>query len=87
LDPPDDPEKAKPSRRRRRLGMVFVCTAFAALLLAAWAAATGRLTIPERFNPWAPLDVMASPDWLTGFKLSRARSEPAMTLLQRCARP
>jgi hypothetical protein len=49
-------------------------------LLGAWAVATGRLKIPEHFNPWAPLDVNAPPGWLTGYKLSRARSEPGRCL-------
>ncbi len=41
---------------------------------------TGTLVVPERFdrfNPWAPLDVMAEPDLLTGYKLARSRAEPA----------
>jgi hypothetical protein len=81
LDPSDDPEKElEPSGRKRWLGAAFVCAALAAPLLAAWGVATGRLVIPERFNPWAPLDVAAAPDWLTGFKLSRARNEPARCL-------
>ncbi|MDB5867792.1 MAG: Extensin family protein [Polaromonas sp.] len=41
---------------------------------------SGLLVIPERYNPWAPLDVMAPPDILTGYKLSRARSDPARCL-------
>jgi hypothetical protein len=41
---------------------------------------SGLLVIPERFNPWAPLDVMAPPDLLTGYKLSRARGDPARCL-------
>jgi hypothetical protein len=39
----------------------------------------GLVTIPERFNPWAPLDVAAPPNVLTSAKLARARSDP-----QRC---
>ncbi|MFM9926359.1 extensin family protein [Variovorax sp. H27-G14] len=42
--------------------------------------ATGAVQIPERFNPWAPLDVAAVPNMLTGFKLARARSEPELCL-------
>jgi len=57
-----------------------------ALLLAALLGAagygvySGRLAVPERFNPWAPLDVMAPPeaDWWSGYKLSRARGDPAL---------
>lgn len=41
---------------------------------------TGRLVIPERFNPWAPLDVMAPTNFLTDYKLSRARASPAACL-------
>lgn len=41
---------------------------------------SGRLAIPDRFNPWAPLDVMAAPGLLTDYKLARARSEPARCL-------
>ncbi len=37
---------------------------------------SGRLVVPERFNPWAPLDVMATPNLLTPYKLSRARGDP-----------
>jgi hypothetical protein len=40
----------------------------------------GQLVIPERFNPWAPLDVTATPNVLTSYKLSRARSDPARCL-------
>ena len=43
---------------------------------AAYAVYTGALTVPERYNPWAPLDVAAAPDWFTDFKLSRARTDP-----------
>ncbi|MET3496291.1 extensin-like domain-containing protein [Variovorax boronicumulans] len=65
-----------PSRRKRWLGAAFC----AALAVGAWAVMSGRVEIPERFDPWAPLDVMAPPDWLTGFKLARARSEPTRCL-------
>ncbi|HWT20840.1 MAG TPA: extensin, partial [Variovorax sp.] len=69
LDPFGRPAKPTPSRVKRWLGMAAAC---AALALGAWAVATGTVEIPERFNPWAPLDVAAPPDWLTGFKLERA---------------
>ena len=36
--------------------------------------------VPDRFNPWAALDVMAPPNFLTGQKLSRARSNSARCL-------
>jgi hypothetical protein len=46
----------------------------------AYAIYIGSIEIPERFNPWAPLDVMATPNFLTPYKLSRARSEPVRCL-------
>jgi hypothetical protein len=30
--------------------------------------------VPAEWNPWAPLDVKAAPNWLTGFKLMRLRN-------------
>jgi len=77
LDDDDDPVKPTPPRRKRWLALAVVCAMFAA---GAWVIATGRVEIPERFNPWAPLDVAAAPDWLTGFKLSRARRDPSRCL-------
>jgi hypothetical protein len=60
---------------------IVVRVAWAALLAAAlalgWALHSGAIVVPERFNPWAPLDVAAEPDLLTGFKLRRARGDPA----------
>ncbi|VTU33201.1 hypothetical protein H4CHR_03164 [Variovorax sp. PBS-H4] len=37
----------------------------------------GALQIPDRFDPRTPLDVAAEPNFLTGLKLRRARSDPA----------
>ncbi|MDB5744541.1 MAG: Extensin family protein [Polaromonas sp.] len=54
-----------------------LCSLIAAFI---YAFVTGRLVVPERFNPWAPLNVMAPPDWLTGYKLAHARSDPARCL-------
>lgn len=39
---------------------------------------SGALVIPDRFNPWAPLEVKAPLNFLTGYKLSRARNSPAL---------
>lgn len=44
----------------------------------AYTLSQGLVEVPERFNPWAPLDVMADPDFLTAYKLSRSRSDPAL---------
>lgn len=49
----------------------------ACVATAGWVVGTGAVKIPDRFDPWAPLDAKAPPDWLTGFKLARARAEPA----------
>lgn len=40
----------------------------------------GALAVPERYNPWAPLDVAAPPGVLTAYKMARARDEPARCL-------
>jgi hypothetical protein len=74
MEPPRAP--SSPSRRGRWLGLAL-CAALAA---GAWAVASGKVEIPPRFNPWAPLDVAAAPDWLTDFKLARARRDPARCL-------
>src|SRR5687768_16437782 len=46
-------------------------------LLVAWALRTGRIAIPEAWNPWAPLRIDAPPNLWTRFKLSRASDDPA----------
>lgn len=43
--------------------------------LAAWAVHSGRLAIPERWNPWAPLRIDATPNLLTPYKLARASQD------------
>lgn len=35
----------------------------------------GWFDVPPQWNPWAPLDVQAAPNWLTGYKLMRLRSD------------
>ncbi len=42
------------------------------VVLAAWAVRSGRLVVPEAWNPWAPLRIDAEPNLLTRFKLARA---------------
>jgi hypothetical protein len=49
----------------------------AAVLSSAYALRTGWVSIPERWNPWASLDVAAEPNLLTNLKLRRARAYPA----------
>ncbi|MEO8490412.1 extensin family protein [Pseudomonas sp.] len=52
------------------------------LLLLAGAGAVGVwrgwVPLPAEWNPWAPLDVRASPNLLTRFKLSRLQDDPAL---------
>ncbi|MFL6577059.1 MAG: extensin family protein [Povalibacter sp.] len=56
--------------------MGFKWIAFATLLvLAGLAAVYVREHLPPRLNPWAPLEIDAAPNFLTGFKLSRASND------------
>ncbi|ANF84726.1 Extensin-like protein [Pseudomonas antarctica] len=38
----------------------------------------GWVPLPNEWNPWAPLDVRASPNVLTRFKLGRLQDDPAL---------
>lgn len=38
----------------------------------------GWLPLSPEWNPWAPLDVKARPNWLTGYKLMRLRGDPQL---------
>lgn len=51
----------------------------AVLLLAALAAGLlwrGDIAVPDRWNPWAPLDLHDPPNLLTGLKLARIKADP-----------
>lgn len=65
--------------RRPRWGRWLFALLWAAVVAGGYSVYIGALSIPERFNPWAPLDVAAPPNLLTPVKLARARSDP-----QRC---
>jgi len=41
---------------------------------------SGRMVIPDKWNPWAPLSIEEPLNWLTRFKLSRVSKDPAMCL-------
>lgn len=56
----------------RRTWLLFLL----AILLAWWAVKSGRIAIPDAWNPWAPLQIDEPPNVLTGFKLSRASGDP-----------
>ncbi len=46
-------------------------------LVAAWGLQSGRIRVPQDWNPWAPLRVDATPNLLTRFKLARASEDRA----------
>ncbi len=72
---PPAPEQTK-FRWHRWLAATF----WGAVLAGSYAIYSGAIKIPERLNPWAPLNVTAQPNLLTPWKLSRARSDAAMCL-------
>lgn len=74
------PSKPSPPHDRPPKSRGLAIVLWSLVAAAVYGLYSGRLTIPDRFNPWAPLDVMAPPDMLTGYKLSRARSEPGRCL-------
>ena len=48
---------------------------------AAWGLWNGRIQVPARFNPWAPLDLAEAPDLFTRFKLMRLADGPPAACL------
>jgi len=71
-----------PTPRARQRGRVRVGWSIALLLLAGlvWAWQAGHLALPPEHDPWAPLDVAAEPNWLTGTKLRRAKGDATACL-------
>jgi hypothetical protein len=56
-------------------------SAFVVLLAAAaYAVYSGRVEVPDRWNPWAPLDADEPLGWLTRYKLSRLSHDPGLCL-------
>ena len=64
---------------RFRWGRWLGSVLWSSLVAAVYGVYTGAIPVPGHLNPWAPLDVMATPNALTAYKLSRAKSDP-----QRC---
>lgn len=62
------------------LGHRIAAVLIATVVGGAYAVYTGALHIPEPYNPWAPLDPQALPDRWAGFKLARAKADPARCL-------
>jgi hypothetical protein len=60
---------------RRILGIALLAMVVATVLLA-WLVATQKLSIPERWNPFVPLDVKAPLGPLTSWKFWRASGDP-----------
>ncbi|GAA4334288.1 extensin family protein [Pigmentiphaga soli] len=50
----------------------------AAAALFAYGVRSGRIMLPDRWNPWTPLDVRQPPGPLTGWKLWRATHDPQL---------
>lgn len=63
--------------RKGAAGIAAAGTVLLLVLAAGWSLRSGWIAIPERWNPWAPLRIDATPNLLTRFKLSRASADPA----------
>lgn len=50
---------------------LFIVLCAAAILAYGYALHAGLIEIPHRWNPWAPLEIAAEPNFLTRYKLSR----------------
>lgn len=73
------PNHPQAPSRRHHWGRWLFALLWGAAVAVGYSVYIGAISIPERFNPWAPLDVAAPPNFLTATKLARARAEP-----QRC---
>ncbi|WP_339522005.1 extensin-like domain-containing protein [Pseudomonas sp. EL_65y_Pfl2_R96] len=60
---------------RFRWGLLLVLLIIGAAGLSVW---RGWVSIPQQWNPWAPLDVKAKPNLLTRYKLMRLRDDPQL---------
>jgi hypothetical protein len=63
-----------------RASLVALVSIMVAVAAAVWLFRTGQIEIPPRFNPWAPLDIEAAPNFLTRFKLARLEGDPGLCL-------
>ena len=70
------PSSSPPSPVRRQWTRWLATAVMVALFAALYSLYTGVLNLPEAYNPWAPLNVMAPPNRLTTYKLQRTRSNP-----------
>jgi hypothetical protein len=60
------------------MGRWIFCLVLLMIGGAAFSVWRGWLQVPPQWNPWAPLDVKAAPNWFTGYKLMRLRSDPEL---------
>lgn len=69
----------KTSDSANRMTRTLYLLAFSiAVGLAGWAVHSGRIDMPPHWNPWAPLGVAESPNWLTGYRLQRTAGDPVL---------
>lgn len=76
--PPGDPKTRSGLRTLLWQSLVLLL-----LVGAGWLAATtyGRgWSLPDRDNPWAPLDIREAPNWTTRYKLGRLEGDPPACL-------
>jgi hypothetical protein len=58
---------------------IFILLVAAGLLLGlSYALYSDAIEIPDRWNPWAPIQITDSPNWLTGFKLGRLSDDDGL---------
>lgn len=60
---------------RFRWGLWLMLLIIGGATLSVW---RGWFTLPPQWNPWAPLDVRADPNFLTRYKLMRLRDDPQL---------
>ncbi|MEO6322737.1 MAG: extensin family protein [Polaromonas sp.] len=72
--PPPGKPGPTPPYKRHWFAIIF----WGVIAAGAYGLYSGAVVIPDRFNPWAPLDANAPPNVLTAYKLARTRSDPAL---------
>lgn len=60
-----------------RIGFLVLLAAAAGGVYGVYA---GRIAVPDRWNPWAPLAIAEPVNWLTGYKLRRVGRDDALCL-------
>jgi len=70
----------KPGAMRLSARVILWAMVVGAALAVGHALWRGHIQVPERYNPWAELNVDASPNWLTFMKLRRAQADPPSCL-------